>query len=134
MTNGSTMVNLVIPATDITPAIDFSASSCVLKMNGESYPENVGKFYEPVYQWLEAFFAAGKGRAVVAEFELTMFNSSTAKALMNIIEMLEEGAEGEDSVTLNWRFHESNDLVEEFGEDLQEDYPALAVNMVPLSE
>ena len=127
------MENLTIRPTDTTPAIDFNHDTHELKITGESYPENVGKFFDPVYSWIEEFLNAGENRSIVAEFELTMFNSSTAKALLDILDLLNEGAASEESMTVNWRYHEDNDLIEEFGEDLQEDYPTLTVNLMPIS-
>lgn len=125
------MKSLDIPSTRITPAITLNCNTHELKFIGESYPENVAKFFDPVYAWIEEYLSAGENRSIVAEFELTMFNSSTAKALMNILDTLNEAAASEASITINWRYHEINDMVEEFGEDLQEDFPDVVVNMVP---
>ena len=127
------MENLTIRPTDTTPAIDFNHDTHELKFTGESYPENVSKFFEPVFSWIDEFLSTGDDRSIVAEFELTMFNSSTAKALLDILDLLNDGAASEKSMTVNWRYHEDNDLMEEFGVDLQEDYPAITVNLIPLS-
>ena len=49
------MQNLVIPATARTPAIDFDFGNNHLKLSGESYPEDVTEFYNPVFSALDAY-------------------------------------------------------------------------------
>ena len=127
------MENFTIAATDRTPAIDFNADAHELRFSGESYPENAAKFFAPVLGWIEEFVAAGKDRLIVADFELTMFNSSTAKFLMNILDILDDAAARERAVTVNWRYHESNDIVQEFMEDLQDDYSNITIVFMPTS-
>ena len=121
------MENLSILPSDRTPEIELDCEAQTLKFSGESYPENAARFFDPVIKWIEEFIGAGNDRTIVADFELTMFNSSTAKFLMNIFDILDHGAASEQSVTLNWRFHESNDIIQEFMEDLQEDYSGITI-------
>ena len=52
------MQNLSIPATARTPAIDFDFGKNRLKLSGESYPEDVTEFYNPVFSALDAYLAA----------------------------------------------------------------------------
>ena len=57
------MQNLVIPASTRTPAIDFDFGKNHLKLSGESYPEDVTEFYNPVFSSLDAYLATlGPGR------------------------------------------------------------------------
>ena len=127
------MENLSIPPSDGTPAIELNFDTQTLKFSGESYPENAARFFDPVNAWIEEFIDAGNDRSIVADFELTMFNSSTAKFLMDIFDMLDDAAASEQSITLNWRYHESNDIIQEFMEDLQEDYSGITIVFVPIS-
>ena len=46
------MENLIIEQTKSTPYIFFCAATGKLRIEGESYPENVIKFYTPVLEWL----------------------------------------------------------------------------------
>ena len=43
------MSNLYIEQTKSTPRIQFEADSNKLRIEGQSYPENAFKFYEPVF-------------------------------------------------------------------------------------
>ena len=128
------MENLSIPPTDTTPAIDFNQDTHVLKLAGESYPGNVMRFFQPVMEWLEEFLDAGKDRSITVRFEFTMFNSSTAKVLLDIIDKLNDAASNEDMISIVWQYHEINDLIEEFGMDLQDDYPNINLILEPISE
>jgi len=128
------MDNLAIPATDITPTIDFNSDTHVLKLSGESYPENAMRFFEPVVAWVKEFLNAGNDRSITVSFHFTMFNSSTAKILLDIIHELNEAADSEELVTVIWIYDEINDLIEEFGIDLQEDFPDINVVLKPIPE
>ena len=71
------MQNLAIPATARTPAIDFDFGKNRLKLSGESYPEDVTEFYNPVFAALDAYLAAlGQGSRRF-DFELIYLNSSS---------------------------------------------------------
>ena len=127
------MENLNIAASDNTPAVAFDGEGNHLKLSGESYPENVVGFYEPVLQWVRDYLEAGQDREISVDIEMVMFNSSTGKILMDLLDLLNDSAEQEKSITLNWRYHEDNDIVEAWGEDLESDFENLKVNLVVLS-
>ena len=61
------MDNLTIEKTKSTPAVFFDAGSGVLQMEGESYPENVVKFYAPLLDWLREYLS-GEPEEVIMEF------------------------------------------------------------------
>ena len=127
------MENLRIEATIVTPEVDFNSETNRLKIAGESYPENVTAFFEPIVAWLKEYLASGSGRAIEVDIELIMFNSSTSKMLMDVLFMLDEASENEGMITLNWRYDADNDMVEMFAEDFDEDFAGLTVNQVVTS-
>jgi hypothetical protein len=49
------MQNLDIPATPRTPAVSFDFAQHLLRIKGESYPEDVAEFYGPVFTALDAY-------------------------------------------------------------------------------
>jgi hypothetical protein len=65
----------------------------------------------------------------VFDLELTYFNSSTAKALMNLFKVLEEAAKHGTEVLINWHFAPDDDAMREFGEDFSQDFHACAFNL-----
>ena len=126
------MENLKIAATERSPAVDFDFSAGRLSLKGESYPEDASAVFGPIFSSLEAFFAEASGREVAFDFDLTYFNSSSAKALMNMFQMLDRAAGQGCRVAVNWHFAADDDTMREFGEDFSEDLGNVAFNLVAL--
>jgi len=115
------MQNLDLPATPRTPAVIFDFGQNHLKLTGESYPEDVTEFYNPVFAALDAYLAKlGKGSCRF-EFELIYLNSSSAKAIMMLMDKLEAAAAGGASVHVFWYYDKEDDTMQELGEEFGED-------------
>jgi len=115
------MQNLVIPASTRTPAIDFDFGKNYLKLSGESYPEDVTEFYNPVFSALDAYLATlGPGNCRF-DFELIYLNSSSAKAVMMLMDKLDAAAAKGAAVDVHWFYDEEDDTMQELGEEFGED-------------
>ena len=116
------MENLNIPATINTPEVnlDFAASQFSLK--GESHPEDVTEFYQPILAPLEAYFASLGEGICNFDFEFIYFNSSSAKIVMILMELLEEAAENGATVLVRWIYDPEDDNMMELGEEFGEDF------------
>jgi hypothetical protein len=115
------MENIKIAATDRSPEVDFDFASNTFMLKGESYPEDVNEFFGPIIEKLESHLEALSGGDVTFVFEFIYFNSSTAKILMSLFELLDETAENDNEVVVEWRFDEEDDNMEELGEEFGED-------------
>lgn len=115
------MENIKIEASDRSPEVDFDFEKNVFALRGESYPEDVTAFFGPVIGNLEEHLASLKGAEVRFDFELIYFNSSSAKVLMGLFDMLDETADDGNTVVINWIFDEEDDNMEELGEEFGED-------------
>ena len=115
------MQNLSIPATARTPAIDFDLGKNRLKLSGESYPEDVTEFYNPVFSALDAYLAALGPGSCRFDFELIYLNSSSAKAVMMLMDKLEAAAAKGAAVDVYWFYDEEDDNMQELGEEFGED-------------
>lgn len=124
------MQTLEITATKSSPEISFNAENNILSLVGESYPENTAQFYEPVFEWLEAYLDELNDQQVTFNMELIYFNSSSSKALMDIFDILEEASDDGKNITLNWIYDEENDAALEYGEEFAEDIETLTFNLV----
>lgn len=122
-----------IQATKSTPFIRFDPEINRIQIKGESYPENTAKFFEPIWSGFKHYLASEATGQVVVEIELTYFNSSSSKALMNFFEMLEGSAKAGRDVVVNWWYHPENETAEEAGEEFRDDVPLLKFNVVQLS-
>ena len=128
------MQDLIIEGAKSTPAIRFRAQERHLEIKGESYPENAAAFFAPVFSWLDAFLASLNGAKVAVDLEITYFNSSSSKVLLDIFDLLEVAAGRDNLVTVNWRYHKDNDMALQYGEEFTEEVQALQFNLVEFSD
>lgn len=115
------MDDLIIEKTASTPAINFSFSSRKLSIEGESFPENAVKFYEPVISWIKEYFITVGQEETQVNFEIIYFNSSTSKIYMMIFNMLDELVQSCKTIVVNWRVSRENETAIECGEEFMED-------------
>jgi len=124
------MENLNIKATKYTPEIVFDCENAELEIRGESYPENIAEFYAPVFVWVEKYLKQLDDREVTVNMELIYFNSSSSKIFLDFFELLDEAAENEKKITVNWIYDADDDDTLEFGEEFQEDFEFLTFILV----
>lgn len=123
------MDSLRIEATSCSPLIDFDPGAGILRIEGESYPENSFDFYAPVFAWLEDYLK-DPAPAVVLEIGLSYLNTSSIKCMIDVLEML-DGAHGDGrSMAVRWHYGRDNDraldMAEEFAEDVSLPFEILA--------
>ena len=116
------MDSIVIEATKRTPAIHFDFQANQLTLSGESYPEDVNAFYGNIMDSLKVYLEQSVDKNIIVSFDLVYFNSSSAKVLIRMFDMLDEAAK-QNRILVEWFFLEDDDnmaeLGEEFGEDLE---------------
>jgi SiaC family regulatory phosphoprotein len=123
------MQPLEIPATQRTPAVSFDFTANHLRISGESYPEDVTEFYHPVFAALDRYLEGlGTGRCRF-DFELIYLNSSSAKAVMMLMDKLEAAALKGASVDVHWLYDEEDDSMQELGEEFGEDLEAATFHL-----
>jgi len=128
------MQNLVIPATARTPAVNFDFAGHHLKLVGESYPEDVTEFYKPVFAALDEYLQAlGPGKCRV-DFELIYLNSSSAKAIMMLMDKLDLAAANGASVDVFWFYDKEDDNMQELGEEFGEDLANAEFHLEKMAE
>ena len=124
------MNNPKIEASRYTPEIFLDCEKNLFVMRGDSYPEDIEEFYQPVLSSLKSHLDHLKGHPFVADMELIYFNSGTARVLTDMFDMLEEASTG--NIVINWVYDEENESAEEFGEEFQEDLESLEFNLVQI--
>jgi len=112
---------LNIEPTSRTPAVAFDFANNHLKISGESYPEDVTEFYRPVFNALDAYLGALGQGSCRFDFELIYLNSSSAKAVMMLMDKLEEAAASGAAVDVFWFYDRDDDTMQELGEEFGED-------------
>ena len=115
------MENLLIPATDITPKISFNIEQKVFELSGESRPENVRDFFDPILLWVNEYFSNLQSKDLQTfNIKLEYFNSSSAKYLLTLLKSIglfyKEGV----NIEIDWYFEEGDDDMKEVGEQMSE--------------
>lgn len=117
----SEATNLAIPGTQSTPEINADWDSGVLTMKGDSYPENTFEIFDQVIGWVEKYLASAQ-RPLRLELYLIYLNTSSIRAMIDMLDLLET-AHGEGrGVGLKWFYDYRNHRVAELAEEFKEDY------------
>lgn len=117
----SEAINLKITGTQSIPEITADWESGLLTMKGDSYPENTFEIFEQVIRWVENYLCSAQ-RPLRVELFLIYLNTSSIRAMIDILDLL-ESAHGEGrGVGLKWFYDYRNHRVAELAEEFKEDY------------
>lgn len=109
------MENMFIEPTSKTPLIDFKTSG-QLTIYGNSYPENVNDFYEPILHWIDDLLEK-KLVPISLTVDFKYINTSSTKSILNIIKKISTLAKG--TISVSWLYEIDDDDMFETGEDLE---------------
>ncbi|MBV5277383.1 DUF1987 domain-containing protein [bacterium] len=112
------MNNILLAATKSSPEVNFDADSGILRLCGESYPENSFDFYAPLLSWLQEFLDQSS-LPVRLVLQLSYINTGTVKCLLELFDQLEEAADHGRDVRISWHYERALETGEEFAEDLK---------------
>ncbi|WPL17280.1 hypothetical protein Thiowin_02276 [Thiorhodovibrio winogradskyi] len=123
-------------ATERSPELRFDFANHRFSLAGESYPEDAAAFFGPPIKAMADYLQSlsETSEPVVLELRMRYFNSSSAKALMNIFQLLERAAARGVPTHVRWLYDPEDDAMEEFGEDFAEDFEHGRFEMVPLTQ
>ncbi len=124
------MTRIQLAATERSPEVDFDLAAGRLSLRGESYPEDAAAFYGPLLQALRGLLAEPGQAPLTVEVGLAYFNSSSAKALMNLFMPLEDAAAAGRPVTIRWLYADGDDTIAEAGEDFAADFEHATFELV----
>lgn len=125
------MQKIQIESSKSTPKINFDPQAHLLTIQGQSYPENAFKFYEPILKWIDDYLEQLTEAAVVKiELMLPYINTSSTKCFMTLLEKLDEAYSKGKNITLYWYYDEENETELECAEEFQEDL-MLPFHIVP---
>ena len=128
------MKNLSIEKTERSPKVYFDYIKHEMEISGEAYPENNDEFYRPIFESLHAYLTVENDVAINFKFRMIYFNSSSARMLMKIFELLDNTASNGRQVNIEWYYLEDDDTMKEFGEDYSEDIEHAIFKMKVQSE
>jgi hypothetical protein len=120
-----------IKSTATTPLIVLDYAKNIYLFEGESFPEDVNDYFDPIMHPLEDHLRKLQNGNIQMDFFLTYFNSASTKVFFNLFNLLEEVSEF-NSVTVNWKYHAEDDTAEEFGQEFKEDLVNVEFNFVAI--
>ncbi|OFX80150.1 MAG: hypothetical protein A2X12_01845 [Bacteroidetes bacterium GWE2_29_8] len=113
------MNTLRIESTEISPKIVYDANKYHFEIIGESRPENVREFYDPVIEWMDNFInEINIEKELNFDFKLEYFNSSSAKYILDILYKLTEYNAKGLIITINWYYEDGDDDMLEAGQEM----------------
>ncbi|HMQ76241.1 MAG: DUF1987 domain-containing protein [Flavobacteriales bacterium] len=111
------MERFELAATAKTPRVLLDPSRGVLELSGSSIHENADKFYRPIFDHLRTYLAAPQ-RNTVIRIDLEYFNSSSAKYLLDLLRIVDDGhAAGRTAASVEWGYRSDDLDMREVGED-----------------
>jgi len=122
--------NFFLAATSRTPEVSIHPDTHSAAMSGECYPEDTEKFFTELNRALSDYFAQGAS-SLQLEIKLVYFNSSSARALMELMDSLEQRSADGAKIEVRWFHDEDDDVTKEFVEDIAADYRNLDLVLIP---
>lgn len=123
---------IVREATGRSPSVHFDFDAGKLALRGKSYPEDAAAFYVPLLNDVRDWLAPLQGRTIQAEIALLYFNSSSAKAILNLLAMLDDAAARGNDVRIDWLHLADDETMQEYGEEFAEDLSKATFRVVPV--
>jgi len=116
---------LIIEATADSPAVMFNASTNRFIISGESRPENAGKFYSPVIDWIMKLEAIAFYRkqemqddsTLLFVFKFDYFNSTSAKYIMDILLIIKKLIGKGYKINIEWHYDKRGDDILDAGNE-----------------
>ncbi len=114
------MNTFYIKQTEDTPLIHFDPETGRFEIKGNSIPENIYLFYDPVLSWLDKCIKTPNKKTEFI-FQMKMISSSSSKIFFDIfnkIDTLNENTNSEVKVT--WLYSIYDDEIREIGIDYRD--------------
>lgn len=116
---------LIIKATGDSPSVLLDVSSNSFIISGESRPENAGKFYAPVIDWISKLEGLAYWRkheikadsSLIFVFKLDYFNSTSAKYIMDMLLILKKLAAQGNKIIIEWHYDKRGDDILDAGKE-----------------
>lgn len=114
------MEAFIVKETPDTPYIHLDPKNGIFDFIGNSIPENVNMFYEPILNWLDLYIE-NPNRKTVFNFRMKMISSSSSKIFFDILNKAELLFEKENCVVrINWYYNVYDEEIREIGTDYKD--------------
>lgn len=116
------MESLIIEGTEDSASVKFDVNSGQFVISGKSRPENTVKFFTPITDWINEFYATklapkADNPLVVFVFKLEYFNSISAKYILDIMFSLKDFISEGNKIGIEWHYAKLDDDMLETGKE-----------------
>jgi len=108
------MQELKIAPTKNTPEV-FMTPKGGIKIKGRSTHENVNAFFAPIEKWVDEYIV-NPAKLTTVDLNFEYFNSSSSKALINMLQQITHVTNDDKSFVINWYYEDGDDDILERGE------------------
>lgn len=124
------MNSMYLEATNSSPEVVMDYDKGLIKIEGQSYPENTFEFYEPVLKWLRSYCQQESDKSTTVLIKLTYFNSATSQVLFDFFDLIVEGEL--ENIRVDWYYDGSKKSSFKDYEDYAEEFEELNFNAIEL--
>ena len=103
---------------NLSPGVLLDKATGTFMIFGESSPENVVNFYDPVFNWIDNY-CKDPLKTTIFDFKMTYFNTATAKIFLMIMIKLELLNDLGHEIKIRWFFKEEDEDLLEAGEEFE---------------
>ena len=110
---------LFIIGSNECPTILLDKDKGTFEISGQSLPEEAISFYLPVIEWFEEYIKEPLPETILT-LDLDYCNSSSTKAIADVLEVLEDYYNAGGKVEIRWMYMEDDDDMLDVGKEFQE--------------
>lgn len=115
-----------------TPKVVLDKDKSVIEFTGNSLPEDVNSFYQPVLEWIDQYIENPNEKTEI-NLKFDYYNTSSSKMILRILEKFREVHKKGYSVVVNWHYMEDDEDMIEAGEDYAEQLK-IPFKMIPIQQ
>ena len=117
------MKPLKLVATKDSPDVHFNPETNIFEIQGVCYPENIQKFFSPIFEWIDEYFLEVKGSESInikLNLKYQYLNSSSLKYLVELMRKLKLFTENGILIEIIWHYEENDYDMKDLGKELFE--------------
>jgi len=117
--NVGVMESIILEPTTETPKVVLDKEKSIFEFAGNSLPEDVTSFYNPIMEWIDDYMANPNQKREL-DLSFDYYNTSSSKMILKILEKFREIHRKGYTVVVNWHYMEDDEDMVEAGEDYAE--------------
>ncbi len=101
------------------PTVDFNSETGICELRGESHIEDASNFYKPLIKWLKDY-TLEVNKPIIFNFKLRYFNTSSSKAMIEMLHILKKYEDNKGKLTVNWHIDSPEEDMQDEIEEVED--------------